>query len=227
MNLVPSSPLGVLDTIEHSTRRERILDRLRSAVSGGELPPGTHLAETELSERLGVSRGTLREALRHLQQEGLVVADSRNRLSVRMVTAREVREIFAVRYALEALACEEICAKPDLAEIIERLEDQLERMDAPEIGFAERVAEDLEFHRLLCEASGNATLVESWRNIGGLARLSITAAGAETALFNMNADRHRPLVDLLRGGDVEGVREFLHHHMSEAAERISAKIGSS
>ena len=91
------SPLSSLGSISTQTRRELILDRLRAAISAGELSPGTHLAEIELSEALGVSRGTLREALRHLQQEGLLTSDSRGRLSVRVVSEKEVEEIFDVR----------------------------------------------------------------------------------------------------------------------------------
>src|SRR6188472_3084899 len=96
-----ASSLSSLGSISTQTRRELILERLRSAISSGELASGTHLAETELSEALGVSRGTLREALRHLQQEGLLTSDSRGRLSVRVVTVKEVGEIFSVRCAIE------------------------------------------------------------------------------------------------------------------------------
>lgn len=224
MPMPASSPYGSLDVIAHSTRREMILDRLRSAVSGGELRPGTHLAEIELSERLGVSRGTLREALRHLQQEGLLVADSRNRLSVRTVSEKEVRDIFAVRLALETLACEEICAIDDRSAIIATLEKQIDRMSQPGITFEARIKEDLDLHLLLCEASGNTTLRDSWLGVGGLARLSITAAGPETALVNMSADRHRPLIGLLSVGDVDGVRDFLRGHMADAVERITGQL---
>src|SRR6187397_1871881 len=93
------SEINAIGAIGLPTRRELILDRLREAISSDQLSAGTHLAEVELSAALGVSRGTLREALRHLQQEGLLTADSRGRLSVRVVNEREVEEIFAVRDA--------------------------------------------------------------------------------------------------------------------------------
>lgn len=217
---VDSNPFGTIDAIEHTTRRELILERLRDAMSNGSLPPGTHLAEIELSERLGVSRGTLREALRHLQQEGLVVADARNRLSVRRVAASEVHDIFAVRIALESLACHQICAMPDRTATIGALRRQLERMARPDVPFAERVKDDLDFHQLLCELSGNTALLQSWLQVGGLARLTITAAGPETAAVNMSAERHRPIVDLLERGDAAAARTYLIQHMSDAEHLI-------
>ena len=62
------------------------------------------MVETELSEQLGISRGTLREAMRQLQQEGLLVAQTRGRLFVRRLGPKEIGDIFAVRASLEALA---------------------------------------------------------------------------------------------------------------------------
>jgi len=221
------NPLDAIDAIERTTRRELILERLRDAVSGGQLTPGTHLAEIELSDRLGVSRGTLREALRHLQQEGLLVADARNRLSVRTVDETEIHEIFDVRVALESLACREICAMADRSAVVAALRAQLERLARPGADFAERVKDDLQFHEILCAMSGNRTLLQLWQHVGGLTRLTITAAGPETASVNMAADRHMPIVDFIERGDAEAAAEFLREHMADAETRIRAHLAAS
>lgn len=221
---VSENPLDSILAIERTTRRGLILDRLRDAVSGGQLAPGTHLAEIELSERLGVSRGTLREALRALQQEGLLVADARNRLTVRVVDAREVHEIFEVRAALEALACREICEMEDPSEVLAALSAQIDRMARPDAGFAEKVKDDLAFHEILCRLSGNGTLYRLWLNVGGLARLTITAAGPETAVVNMAVERHSPLLEFLERRDADGASAYLRTHMAEAETRIRASL---
>jgi DNA-binding FadR family transcriptional regulator len=70
-----------LTSLDRSTLRERSLEALRTAITSGEYRPGDHLGEEELAGRLGVSRGTVREALRHLQQEGLVTAGDPGSLS--------------------------------------------------------------------------------------------------------------------------------------------------
>src|SRR6476660_8521328 len=127
-----ASEINSIGPIGLQTRRELILDRLREAISSGQLPAGTHLAEVELSAALGVSRGTLREALRHLQQEGLLTADSRGRLSVRVVNEREVEEIFSVRDALESLALRELCRLQDRSAVVVDLRKQLEVLRATE-----------------------------------------------------------------------------------------------
>jgi DNA-binding GntR family transcriptional regulator len=214
-----------LGAIERVTRRELILDRLREAVTTGELPQGTHLAETELSASLGVSRGTLREALRHLEQQGLLTKDARGRLSVRVVTPAEVRDIFDVRFALESLATEAVCARDDLDAVVAELRAALQRMQQSERGsIAEQVAADLAFHETICIGSGNETLVESWRRVSGLSRAVITAAGRDTAIANMAAERHAPIVDAIASGDAERAREVLREHNSSARTAIIERL---
>jgi len=93
--------LGVnLGGLAKTSLREQALDQLRNAVTSGEIAPGTRLVETELSAALGISRGTLREALRQMQQEGLVEAGERGRLTVRTLSDAEILDMFAVRAAL-------------------------------------------------------------------------------------------------------------------------------
>ncbi len=228
-NMAIEAQFRSLGSIERVTRRELILDRLRSAVSTGELAPGTHLAETELSASLGVSRGTLREALRHLEEEGLLSKDSRGRLSVRVVTPAEVREIFDVRFALESAAAEVVCQRDDLDEVVPRLREALARMEQTEQEgtIAEQVAADLAFHEAICMASGNRTLVESWRRVSGLARAVITAAGRETAIANMSAARHAPIVDAIASGDADLARGVLRAHNTSARDVVAARMEAS
>src|SRR5919199_1532613 len=97
---------------DRSTLRERAPGALRSAITSGQYRPGDHLGEVELAGRLGVSRGTVREALRHLQQEGLVTAGARGMLRVRRHSATEIKELFQVRAALEGLAVRLLIASP-------------------------------------------------------------------------------------------------------------------
>ena len=104
-----------LGGLAKTSLREQALDQLRNAVTSGEIKPGTRLVETELSAALGISRGTLREALRQLQQEGLVEAGDRGRLTVRTLTDAEILDMFAVRSALEGLAASIVSARPERA----------------------------------------------------------------------------------------------------------------
>ena len=224
MAAIKVSALSAIGNVDRQTLRELTLARVREAIASGQLPPGTHLAEIELSEALSVSRGTLREALRHLQQEGLLQADSRGRLTVRVVTPEEVHDIFGVRAALEALAFEEICGREDRAAVVAELRALLAPLADPAVPLPAKLEADLLFHSALCRLSGNTTLYGAWLSVSGLARATITAAGSVNALTNMAHDRHAPIVELLDQGDVEAGRLFLREHMTEAADRILAEM---
>ena len=120
-----AEPLASLD---RTTLRERALGALRSAITSGRYRPGDHLGEVELATHLGVSRGTVREALRHLQQEGLVSAGNRGMLRVNTISPTEVRELFRVRAALESLAVRDIIRSPDSSRAVTALREALSRM---------------------------------------------------------------------------------------------------
>lgn len=217
-----SLDIPALGGVDRNTLREQSLHKLREAISSGQLAPGTRLIETELSEALSVSRGTLREALRHLVQEGLVVSGERGRLLVRALTKSEVRDIFAVRRSLETLAVETLCELPERADIVRALRETLEELRTQEQHLAKLVETDLGFHRQLCELTGNETLVQSWEHISGLTRATISRSGQELALRNIDWQRHVPIVDAIEAADVDRARDVVRTHMQETAERIIA-----
>ena len=131
--------------LEKKSLREQALIALRSAITSGELEPGRHLVETELSEMRQISRGTLREALRQLEQEGLVSAGARGRLSVRHLDVKEIRDIFAVRGVLESLAARTLSDMPDKEAALAELRAAVENMgNAAKLSLEEQIEADLE-----------------------------------------------------------------------------------
>ncbi|GAA3592992.1 GntR family transcriptional regulator [Agrococcus terreus] len=213
--LPPLAELGRLSL------REQALAALRRAISSGSIQPGTRMVEADLSTQLGISRGTLREAMRQLQQDGLLEADARGRLSVRQIGHAEIVDIFLVRGALEALAVRTICGFGDREPALAAVRTALEGMSAPtQEQIAERIEADLDFHRTLVRASGNGTLLHQWTQLEGSIRMSIMFAGAERALRNMDVDRHREIVDAIEAGDGDEAARVLREHMHEAATTL-------
>jgi DNA-binding GntR family transcriptional regulator len=211
-------PLSLL-RLEQTSLRQQALTALRRAITSGELPPGMHLVETDLSEALHISRGTLREAMRQLQQEGLIsVTGDRGRLSVRHLDAKEIKDIFSVRAALESLAARELCALPDRAAAVAILRNAVTEMERWAVANLEdRIEADLKFHRTMCQLTGNETLVHSWTSLEGSIRMSIMFAGVDRAIKNMNATRHAELVDAIDSGDADTAETAVRDHMTAAA----------
>jgi DNA-binding GntR family transcriptional regulator len=209
--------------LEKTSLREQALTALRRAITTGQIAAGTHLVETELSDALQISRGTLREAMRQLQQEGLISAGARGRLSVRHLDDKEIRDIFQVRAALESLAAQELCVHPDLPTVVAKLRDAVDDMEKwAASNLEDRIEADLKFHRTLCQLSGNETLLHSWTSLEGSIRMSIMFAGVERAIKNMDVKRHSDIVDAIESGDADKAAATIREHMAGAAATLVA-----
>lgn len=209
--------------LDRSTLRERALSALRAAITSGQYQPGDHLGEVELATRLGISRGTVREALRHLQQEGLVQSGARGRLRVNTLTPEEIRGLYQVRAALEGLAAVTIIRSPARDAAVSRLRAEVERLADQEADFPGRVEADLGFHLLLCQLADNPMLVESWRHLEGRIRVAIMSHRADQLPGIMSRDRHAPIIDAIETGDEAEARVVVEEHMQAAAEVYAAR----
>jgi DNA-binding GntR family transcriptional regulator len=216
-----TQPLASLDR----TLRERALEALRMAITSGQYRPGDHLGEEELAGRLGVSRGTVREALRHLQQEGLVTAGARGMLRVHSLSAAEIRDLFQVRGALEGLAVTLLIASPRRDAAVARLREVLSDLDDPNHDFSAHINADLGFHLLLCQLSENSVLVDAWRNLEGRVRITIFSDN-ERHLNILSGSHHAPIVDAIEKGDADQAVKVLRDHMMLAADRLANPAAS-
>lgn len=214
-------PAEALSSLDRTTLRERALHALRTAILTGQYQPGDHLGEVELANRLGISRGTVREALRHLQQEGLLVPAARGMLQVHRLSPTEVHELYEVRAALEGLAVAGVIASTGRQAAVEELRRALVRLDQAAGDFAAQVEADLGFHLLLCELSGNSMLVRTWRHLEGPIRVTVMSAGNEQRRLPMSAARHEPIVDAIERGDEAGALDVLRGHMALAGSQLA------
>ena len=209
-----------LVALDRTSLRERALEMLRTAVTAREIEPGSRLVETELSAAMGISRGTLREALRQLEYEGLIEVGERGRLTVRTLTDAELADMFTVRAALEGLAAATISSRRDRDLLLAELQTALGALQAADGSINDMVEADLAFHRLLCELTGNATLVRAWETLTGPIRVAILFAGPVAALTNMSAPRHQQLLDAIGSADPGTARSAVETHLREAARTL-------
>lgn len=214
-----------LVSLDRTTLRERALEALRTAITSGEYRPGDHLGEEELAGRLGVSRGTVREALRHLQQEGLVTAGARGMLRVHSLSAAEIRDLFQVRAALEGLAVTLIIASPSRNAAVARLREALSHLDNPNHDFNAHIDADLGFHLLLCQLADNSVLVDAWRHLEGRVRITIFSDN-ERHSHILSGSHHAPIVDAIEEGDAAQAVKILQDHMMLAVDRLASPAGN-
>lgn len=152
---------------EYLPLRDVVFKTLRQGILTGELKPGERLMEIHLSERLGVSRTPIREAIRKLELEGLVVMIPRKGAHVASITEEHVQNVLEVRRALEtltvALACERISDTERKAMLA--AEEVFEK--ATQTGDAQEIAQaDVVFHNIILHATKNDRLIALVNNLG-------------------------------------------------------------
>jgi DNA-binding GntR family transcriptional regulator len=207
--------------VDRLTLRDRVLETLRQAILDGELTPGTRLTEIRLSEELGVSRGTVREAVLRLAQEHLVVVTARQGAEVRRLSAKELLDIYAVRGELEGLAAR-LAARCPPHETEPLLNERLERMaDSKTKPFLEQLAADIAFHEAICELSANEWLLATWRLLSGPIRGALVSAGPDLVQPRQTLGHHRQVANAIIAGEAEEAAAILVGHLRASAEEQS------
>lgn len=151
---------------EYLPLRDVVFNTLRQAILRGELKPGERLMELKLANKLGVSRTPIREAIRKLELEGLVVMSPRKGAEVAEITEDNLRDVLEVRGALEELAMELACERienQDIAKLKRAAEDFKMVLTSDDIT---KIAEaDVAFHDIIYMTTKNKRLIQLLNNI--------------------------------------------------------------
>jgi DNA-binding GntR family transcriptional regulator len=153
--VVPRKAEDGLPSIVGASVREEATRILRDAIWRGQLRPGEHLNELVLSAALGVSRPPLREAIRTLEGEGLVVSQPRRGSYVKRLSGQDVVEIYSLRCTLEGMAAE-LIIDANSGELVDELEALLDELETDMVGQRELydvITTDLRFHWSLVHAA--------------------------------------------------------------------------
>ena len=151
---------------EYLPLRDVVFNTLRQAILKGELAPGERLMEIQLAEKLGVSRTPIREAIRKLELEGLVLMIPRKGAEVAKISAKSLRDVLEVRRSLEELAIELACERMSEEALEELTLAQQKFKRAITCGNAMEMAEtDEHFHELIFQGTENERLTQILNNL--------------------------------------------------------------
>lgn len=205
--------------------RDVVFNTLRNAILKGELEPGEKLMEKKLSEKLGVSRTPIREAIRKLELEGLVVMTPRKSAEVARITREDLTDVLEVRRVLESLAIDLAC-RNITGEIIAELEDNLVRFDAAvkKNDITEIATTDVEFHEAIYKSTGNKRLIQILNNLREqMYRYRLEYIKDKQTRENLVAE-HRCIIDALKERDNTKGREVMLNHIEKQQTTILENI---
>lgn len=185
---------------EYLPLRDVVFNTLRQAILKGELAPGERLMEIQLAEKLGVSRTPIREAIRKLELEGLVLMIPRKGAEVARISEKSMRDVLEVRRSLEELAIELACER--------MTEEDFKELDLAQNAFKKAVAggtameiaeTDEAYHDIIYNSTGNTRLVQ--------------------ILNNLREQMYRYRVEYLKDYNCHGILADEHDEIVEALER--------
>jgi GntR family transcriptional repressor for pyruvate dehydrogenase complex len=234
--LPPDFPLKLL--IAPATMPERVTQALLELIRGGTYPVKSRLpSETEMSQRFGVSRTVVREALSRLKSEGLVESRQGSGLFVREASPdtpfridptvvdsiQTVLQVAELRRGLESEIAALAAERANPTQITE-IRSCLKAIDADVAAGKDGVDADMEFHRSIARATGNPHFIALLDFLGQFLKGTMTTsraweARAERTRNEVRAE-HQALVDAIARKDPEAARLAARHHMDMAAQRI-------
>jgi DNA-binding GntR family transcriptional regulator len=220
----------VLGLDRPKTLTDAVVDHIRDAVLRGELAPGQQLREIPLSRTLETSRGTVREALRALQDEGLVKIVAHRGAVVTELSPQRVHEIFDLRALLEphavglALADGPLVDEP--LQAIRNAFDALCAAVGKEDDF-EVIHADMDFHGALAAPCRHELLLEHLTALRLQTRQAIFYTKIYASDREGEAEAHAPIVDAVAAGDAARAAQVVRDHIVNAGEQLLVRMEES
>lgn len=184
-----------------------VLRAMREAIIDGRMAPGDPVNEVELARQFGVSRAPIREAIRQLESEGLVVRVAYRGAAVSPLTAKHITELQGFRRLLETHAAT-VVVETGTEQDIDALAGVVTEMErAASAGDMDAVnAADVRFHTLIIEAAQNDLLFEVWKTYVQRIRRALALRNRLNSNLDSIVGMHRDLLDAFRARDLERVR---------------------
>jgi phosphonate utilization transcriptional regulator len=216
-NIVPHPTIALLRANSLATAAQQAIERM---ILDGVIAPGAKLTEAWLSERLGVSRGPIREAFRMLEEAGLVRQEKNRGVFVRDIPHEEAAEIYDLRAAMDELVgrrLAESITPPQMKamrSIVDRMELAVRADDRDEYHML-----NLQFHDRLVEFAGNRKMAGIYGKLVKELSLFRRRNLVDAAVLPLSAAEHRAILKAIGSGDPEQAGRAMYAHVMESKHR--------
>ena len=210
---------------EYLPLRDVVFNTLRQAILRGELKPGERLMEIQLANKLGVSRTPIREAIRKLELEGLVLMIPRKGAEVAQITEKNMQDALEVRKALEELSVQLACERitPEQVEEMKMAAEDFRKV--LKSGDVTKIAEaDVKFHDIIFAATNNQRLITLLNNLREQMYRFRVEYLKQKECYPQLLEEHDKLIALISGGEVEEACELMGCHIDNQASTVSDVI---
>lgn len=205
--------------------RDVVFKKLRRAILLEELKAGERLTEIHLADRLGVSRTPIREAIRKLELEGLVVMIPRRGAVVADINEKSLKDVLEVRRVLDMLSAELACERMSVEEkaVLEKACAEFE--EATKSGDLRDIAQkDVALHNIIVEATGNLTLQQMLSNLAEQMYRYRVKYLKDDSQYEMLVKEHRTIYESIVKGDKKTAAELAKEHIDNQERAIISQL---
>jgi DNA-binding GntR family transcriptional regulator len=198
---------------------------IRQAITSGRFVPGQRLSERELALRYGVSRTPIREAFRHLIQEGLVVYKPNSGYRIISLSEELARHILVVRETLEGLAAR-LAVQRDPKGTAEMMVETIAKARRAYRGgqLSELITANQSFHQALVESSGNSVLKAMYRTLQGYIGLMMSVSLSWPRRPAETIREHGEIIRALKSGNPDAAEKAIRRHVRSAYEGVLRNV---
>jgi DNA-binding GntR family transcriptional regulator len=206
------------ETVGRGNTLDFIVDHIRQGILSGIYALGQRLIEADLTKKLGVSRGPIREAFRQLAAEGLVESASNRGTIVRQFSENELRDLYQIRIAMETLAVRLAAENIDKANHREHFRDILQMLETNHARYSpfEFFQENNHFHQVIADISGNQQLA------GMIRKLQIPFV-----IYRLNRNMQRQISEEAVQGHLDIAREIMNGDPDTAELKMRSHLQQS
>jgi phosphonate utilization transcriptional regulator len=206
--------------LQSSSLANVVQQEIERSILQGEYAPGSKLIEATLAQKMGVSRGPVREAFRMLEEAGLVRNEKNRGVFVRDIPIDEAVEIFDLRAAMDELVGRKLAKEITPAQLkeLKSLVDAMEKAVKAEDAYNYHLL-NLKFHDRLVEMAGNSKLTAIYRKLIKELSLFRRLNLADGWLLPISANEHRQIIKAIASGDAETAGKAMFDHVMDSKER--------
>lgn len=194
---------------------QRAYERLRERITTLDLPPGAAIDEQQLAQDLDMGQVPVREALKLLAHESLVLITPRHGLYVADVNIPDLEQLSEMRLTMEGLSAR-LAAQRATADDLVVLEALRQEQASTPVDDSRRLLDvDHKFHQAVAQAAENKYLADSLERLFGLSQRLWYLALPHLGFLSTNVERHLDLVEAIRTGDGDGAERIMRRHVEE------------
>lgn len=215
-----------LPTLRRKSLSDTTLDLIRTAIYDGDLLPGQRLIEQNLAAQLDVSRGPVRDALRELEREGLIVSRPNRGTYVARLRQSDLREVYSLRQVLEQLAVRLACenATPKDKEELKGIVEKMKRAVKEGLSVKGCAELDLTFHDAIYGASQHKRLQSFWEILRPQVKVFLLERLVELENYReILVPFHKRLCDAVCKGDSDRALTLIREHIDDAYEPVARR----